>query len=45
MAVTMTAGGVQATLAEALSAVATTLSGAPGEANGVTAFDAADEGP
>ena len=39
------AGGVKVTLAWALPAVAVPMVGAPGAVVGVTAFEAADDGP
>jgi hypothetical protein len=45
MGVVMTEGGVQVTLAALFKAVAATLVGWPGEANGVTALEAVDDGP
>ena len=45
MAVKFTDGGVQEIVADALLAVAFTLSGVPGTAQGVTVFEAADERP
>jgi hypothetical protein len=45
MALPLFAGAVQLTLADALPAVAVTLVGAPGTVNGVTLFDAGEDGP
>ena len=45
MAVKFADGGVQEIVADALLAVAFTLSGVPGTAHGVTVFEAAESGP